>query len=286
MISVITPSFRQLDWLRLVITSVADQEGVDVEHIIQDAGTEGVKEMFEDVTNSFDHPRCTAKLFIEKDVGMYDAINRGLKKARGQICGHLNCDEQYLPGTLRDVADYFTRHQNVDVLFGDAILVNSQGRPLSYRRAILPSLSHLRLADLNTLTCATFFRRGLVDAGHLFPTHLKIAGDQYWIFHLLKAGVPMDVLRKPLSVFTFTGGNLSISEWAVTERFGWLPPQEKPRRWMTPLVVLWHRVKKFLAGAYRRRDVTIEIYTQDQPDRRGRISSNRVGFRWPKNQSA
>ena len=39
------------------------------------------------------------KLYVETDNGMYDAINRGLAKARGEICGYLNCDEQYLPGT-------------------------------------------------------------------------------------------------------------------------------------------------------------------------------------------
>jgi GT2 family glycosyltransferase len=44
MVSIITPSFRQLDWLRLAIASVADQEGVITEHIVQDAGTEGMTE--------------------------------------------------------------------------------------------------------------------------------------------------------------------------------------------------------------------------------------------------
>ena len=91
----------------------------------------------------------------------------------------------------------------------------------------------------------------------------------------------MEVLRKPLSVFTFTGSNLSNSAGASAEKFGWLPPDEKPSRWLTPPVVLWHRLRKLLAGAYRRRNVTIEIYTQDQPERRRQISSS-VGFRWPK----
>jgi glycosyltransferase involved in cell wall biosynthesis len=223
--------------------------------------------------------------FFEKDEGMYDAINRGLRRARGEICAYLNCDEQYLPGSLREVANYFASHPDIDVLFGDAILVNAEGVPLSYRRVTLPSLAHLRLADLNTLTCATFFRRRLIEAGHLFPTHLKIAGDQYWVFQLLKAGTKMAVLQKPLSVFAFTGANLSYTAPAEDERLSWLAPQETPSRLLKPMVIAWHRLGKFLAGAYRWRDVTIDIYTKDQPDRRRKISAH-VGFRWPKNPAA
>ena len=280
MFSIITPSFQQLDWLRLALASVADQEGVDVEHIVQDGGSEGVEEMFREMSAVSVNSHHNPKLFVEKDAGMYDAINRGLQRASGEICGYLNCDEQYLPGALSGVANYFTTHPEIDVLFGDAILVNAKGVPLSYRRVTLPSLAHLRLADLNTLTCATFFRRRLVDAGHVFPSHLKIAGDQYWVFQLLKSGIKTGVLRRPLSVFAFTGSNLSHTAGAADERLAWLSPQERPSPWLKPIVVLRHRLGKLLAGAYRRRDVTVEIYTKEQPDRRRKISS-RAGFRCP-----
>ena len=66
MISIVTPSFQQLDWLQLAMRSVANQKGVDVEHIVQDAGTEGVKKTFESCAGA----HYTAKLFVEKDVGM------------------------------------------------------------------------------------------------------------------------------------------------------------------------------------------------------------------------
>ncbi len=47
-------------------------------------------------------------IYSEKDAGMYDAINKGLRKATGDICAYLNCDEQYLPEILRWVVDYFS----------------------------------------------------------------------------------------------------------------------------------------------------------------------------------
>src|SRR5437660_4692298 len=145
MISVVTPSFQQLDWLRLALASVADQEGVDVEHIVQDGGSEGVEEMFREMSADSVNSHHNPKLFVEKDAGMYDAINRGLQRASGEICGYLNCDEQYLPGALSEVANYFSSHPEIDVVFGDAVLTDQQGSPLSYRRTILPRLQHVRL---------------------------------------------------------------------------------------------------------------------------------------------
>src|SRR5882757_1252682 len=129
--SIITPSFRNSNWLKLCIASVADQQTVDVEHIVQDAcSDDGTQEWLAA------DPRVRA--FFEKDAGMYDAINRGLRRAGGDILAYLNCDEQYLPGALARVAEFFAQHPEIDVLFGDALLVDRRGAPLSYRRMVLP----------------------------------------------------------------------------------------------------------------------------------------------------
>src|SRR6185503_18334195 len=93
-VSVITPSYGNSEWLKLCIASVADQAGVEVEHIVQDAGSDDGTLAW--LTND---PRV--KAYVEKDEGMYDAINRGLRKATGDILAYLNCDEQYLPGALQ-----------------------------------------------------------------------------------------------------------------------------------------------------------------------------------------
>ncbi len=269
--SIVTPSFQASAWLKLCIASVADQRNITFEHIVQDSCSN-------DGTEAWLTRDVRVKASIEKDTGMYDGINRGLAKAVGDTCAYLNADEQYLPNALSQVARYFAANPQTDVLFGDAILVDEKGVPLSYRRAIVPSITHLRLADLNTLTCATFFRRRLLDQGYYFPTHLRVAGDQYWIFQLLKARKRMDVIERPLAIFTFTGSNLSQKQHG--EKFGWLPKDERPRRWLTPLVVAWHRFRKFFAGAYRQRTVKISIYTQESPGKRCEISAH-VGFRWP-----
>src|SRR5579872_3892708 len=96
--SVITPSFRNSSWLNLCIASVADQE-VELEHIVQDAGSD-------DGTLDWLLSDRRVRAFVEKDSGMYDAVNRGLRKSTGELLAYLNCDEQYLPGTLKAVSDW------------------------------------------------------------------------------------------------------------------------------------------------------------------------------------
>ncbi|MEI9897537.1 MAG: glycosyltransferase family 2 protein [Chthoniobacter sp.] len=270
--SIITPSFRNSEWLKLCLASVADQEGVEVEHIVQDAGSDdGTQEWLPS------DPRVRA--FIEKDEGMYDAINRGLRRASGDILAYLNCDEQYLPGALARVRDFFATHPAVEVLFGDAILVDAQGAPLSYRRMVLPLRAHVRIVHLNTLTCATFFRRSIIERGHFFDLHWKVIGDAAWIDGLLRARVPMATLGEPLAAFTFTGANLGASARGTEEAKQFRGPSWKAA--LAPVLSLQHRLRKWQAGAYRPHSVRYALFTKESPGQRVPFAEPQLGFEWP-----
>ncbi|RYD84260.1 MAG: glycosyltransferase [Verrucomicrobiaceae bacterium] len=268
--SIITPSFHQLPYLKLCIRSVDDQR-ILLEHLIQDAGTG--PELDRWVTK-----HSSAELFVEKDEGMYDAINRGFSRAQGEICAWLNCDEQYLPGTLARVEQFFAQHPEVDVLFGDAVLLDGAGSILSYRRAILPRRSHVRYVHLNTLSCATFFRRRLFEQGHRFDPQWKAIGDAVWMYGLLSANKVMAVIPEPLATFAFTGENLSASLKAQKEARCW-----RGNHWRNatvPFLSLSHRFHKWLAGAYRRRNLAISIYTLESPNQRKEVNASDVGYAW------
>jgi glycosyltransferase involved in cell wall biosynthesis len=272
-ISVVTPSYKQLSWLKLCAASVEDQEGVEVEHIIQDAGLD--PELAEWV-----HGHTRAKLYQEKDKGMYDAIDRGFARATGDVVCWLNCDEQYMVGALAKVAAFFESHPDVEVLFTDALLIGQGGELISYRRTIPPSLLHIRLAHLNTLSCSMFVRRSIIVRFKLDPS-LKDIADAVWVATMLESGVKMAVLNEPLALFTFTGANMSAAGNARSEAQKWR--QEKAGiLWMRPFVVGWHRVKKLLHGAYSRRSVEARYYTLASPTQRVTQSSSSIGYHWPK----
>jgi glycosyltransferase involved in cell wall biosynthesis len=260
-ISVITPSYRNSDWLKLCIASVADQ-GVEVEHIVQDAGSD-------DGTLDWlpRDPRVTA--FVEKDSGMYDAINRGLRRARGEILSYLNCDEQYLPGALQAVEEFFRKHPEVEVLFGDLVMVDVDGQYVCHRKTQPPLLYHTWVCHLSTLTCATFFRRRLIQNGRfLFNPEYRCGGDGEWMVRLLSHKVPMAALRQFTSVFTRTGANLGRDARAQAER---LMLRRTAPRWaqmLSPLWVLQHRLRRLLDGSYAQEPFRFALYTREAPDRR------------------
>jgi glycosyltransferase involved in cell wall biosynthesis len=273
-VSIITPSFRNSNWLKLCIPSVADQ-GVGLEHLVQDSCSD-------DGTQDWLPKDARVKAFIEKDAGMYDAVNRGLRRATGDICAYLNCDEQYLPGALSAVLEFFDHHPGVDVLFADAVIVGPAGEYLCHRKATVPGKYHSWVSgDLAILTCSTFFRRRVIEQQELFfNPKLKDIGDGDWVMRLLDHEVPMAVLRRFTSAFTETGFNMNTKPNAIREKKELLDSAPAWARTSRSLI-LWHyRLRKLLAGCYRQKPFRYEIYTESSPSARVSFQAQYPTTRW------
>jgi glycosyltransferase involved in cell wall biosynthesis len=272
-ISIVTPSFRNSNWLKLCIASVADQ-GVGAEHIVQDAGSD-------DGTLGWLPQDERVKTFVEKDRGMYDGVNRGLRRAQGGVLAYLNCDEQYLPGTLKSVQGFFERNPEIEVVFGDIVVVDDKGDYLFHRKVQVPMKHHTWVSHLPTLTCATFFRRKLVaEEGILFNPDLRDVGDGEWMLRLLKRGTRMAVMRHFTSVFTMTGANMSARPNAQRERLALFNSAPLWARKMKPLLVLHHRLRRLAGGIYSQKPFSYDLYTLASPERRVRREVSRPEFKW------
>ena len=274
--SVITPSFRAGHWLPLCIASVADQN-VESEHIVQDACSD-------DGTDKWLVKDLRVKAYIEKDRGMYDAINRGMRRASGAILAHLNADEQYLPAALSFVGDYFASHPDIDVLFTNAVIVDNTGDYLAHRFISLPTKLHTLVGrGLATLTCGTFFRRTLSDKHSLFfDATFRNVGDAEWIARVIDHGLRMAQANVFTSVYTFTGHNLSLSSEACRE--GAILASSAPwwARRLRHFFTFQQRLKRFLAGHYRQlAPFSFAIYTHDSPNERVIKRAEAPTFRWP-----
>ena len=261
--SIITPSYRSSNWLKLCIASVADQD-VEHEHIVQDASSD-------DGTLEWLPKDRRVKAFVEKDQGMYDAINRGLRRATGDLLAYLNCDEQYLPGTLASVASYFDQHPHLEVVFGDVIMVDTQGDYLYHRKMQTPLKYHTWTCHLSTLSCATFFRRRIVtDYGLEFDPRWRDAGDGEWMVRLLQRGVSMAALGALISVFTITGANSSAGPNARVENRRLFQSAPLWARMSKPLFIVQHRLRRLFGGMYLQRPFSYDIFTAANPERRTR----------------
>jgi glycosyltransferase involved in cell wall biosynthesis len=259
--SIITPSYRNSQWLRLCIASVADQ-GVQLEHIVQDAGSD-------DGTLDWLPSDSRVRAFIEKDAGMYDAVNRGLRRANGEILAYLNCDEQYLPGALQRVESFFQSHPGVDMVFGDVIMVDAKGDYLYHRKMQTPLLHHTWTCHLSTLSCAMFFRRRLISEMNLFfDQQWRDVGDGEWMVRVLRQKIGIGSLGVFTSAFTQTGANMSARPNAHRENrrlFETAPNWAKASR---PLFILHHRLRRLLGGMYFQKPFSFQIYTPVSLDRR------------------
>ena len=299
--TIVTPSFKQLDYLGCCISSIADQTGVTVEHIVQDAGSPGIEEFAERtaerllgkyggerVTNleAFEllHLRTThgytLRIFKEKDEGMYDAINRGMKKGTGKVRAYLNCDEQYLLRALKVVRKFLTNRINVEVVLGDVIIVGTDGEAICHRKMVKPGLAHTWTCHFGALTAGIFFREKLLDEGLLFDTSYRAASDAEWFVRVLRSGKKIEPLRTNTSTFTESGENLGLSSTAKEERSRLDASAPFYIRRLRPVWVLVHRARRLWSGAHRSEDVAYEVYLPELSVRKA-FHAKRLRTTWP-----
>jgi glycosyltransferase involved in cell wall biosynthesis len=260
-ISIVTPSFRSLAWLKLCVASVADQQGVEVEHIVQDAQSD-------DGTADWLAADRRARAYIEKDQGMYDAVNRGWRRAKGEILAYLNCDEQYLPGGLSAVEAFFRRQPQTDVVLADTIVVDKQGQFICYRKSLVPWKNTMWVYN-PVITSSIFIHRRVLDQhGLFFDTRWRDLGDKMWMVEMVRRRLNMAVLRRFTSSFTDTGENMNLKPNAQREVK--LVMELAPawvRRWRSWLLQV-HRLRSLGHGVYWEKPFSYSIYTLASPDRR------------------
>jgi glycosyltransferase involved in cell wall biosynthesis len=118
-ISIVTPAFNQGHFLERTIKSVLDQRYPRLEFIVKDGGSsDGTSAILGRFRSQLTH--CESG----PDRGQAHAINLGFQHATGEILAYLNSDDLLLPGSLHYVAEYFSKHPDVDVVYGHRVLVD------------------------------------------------------------------------------------------------------------------------------------------------------------------
>jgi glycosyltransferase involved in cell wall biosynthesis len=283
--TIVTPSFNQLEWLELCIASVSDQRDVEaIEHLVCDAGSDGIEAFREKMLERLpETSRYRLEFVIGPDAGMYDAINKGLRRATGEICAYLNCDEQYLPGTLSAVAEWFGRNRAREVAFGDIVVVRPDGSYICDRTAMVPTKLHTLVSgNLAVFSAATFFRsEAVLDRGLLFSPDWKVVGDSVWILSLLDAGLSMGLLRRRVASFIYSGENLSLDAKGTEERNRLRSKACAGARAFASVIVALFRLRRMLGGGYSLAALGYTIYTSTSAHARLTFQVERPTHRWP-----
>ena len=203
------------------------QEDIQVEHIVIDGGStdDSVSILKEWASLAAAQPaakdgRYAFSYVSEPDDGQTDAINKGLRRATGDIVAWLNADEWYLPGKLALVAAAFAKHPKTDFLYGEPLFVDKNVKPIRVKHAHRFSFFVLAAHLCFIASCCSFWRRRVLDDGLFLDPSYKVIMDGEYYCRLAKAGYRFRFLPETVAAFAWHDDNVSIAfaERRVEER--------------------------------------------------------------------
>jgi len=128
LVSIVTPSYNQADFLEATIRSVLRQDYPHIEYGVVDGGSTDAS------LQLLKHYEDRLTWWVsEPDHGQADAINKGMSMVHGDIVAWINSDDIYLPGAIRKAVAVFQNHDPA-LVFGDAITMDLRGVPLNLLR--------------------------------------------------------------------------------------------------------------------------------------------------------
>jgi glycosyltransferase involved in cell wall biosynthesis len=176
LVSIITPSYNQAKYLEQTILSVLGQDYPNIEYIVIDGGSTDDSEQV--IRKYMDR---LAYWISEKDSGQAEAINKGFRRARGEIVAWLNSDDYYLPNIVSSVVKAFEENPDVVMAYGDMLAVDENGRTinaLKYKQLSLQDLLCFQIIGQPSV----FIRRTVLEkTGGLDTTFHYLLDHHLWI---------------------------------------------------------------------------------------------------------
>lgn len=181
-VSIITVVLNNKATIKEAILSIGGQDYKNIEHIIIDGGsTDGTQSII-------DKYRDRRAIFTsEKDNGIYEAMNKGLKIASGDIIGFLNSDDLYAGGkVISEVVGIFKK-KNVDAVFGDLVLVSPHNPYNIVRYYQSKNFNHKKLTQgIMPAHPTLYLRKSVYEEYGYFKTDYSIAADFEFVTRIFK----------------------------------------------------------------------------------------------------
>lgn len=209
LVSIITVAFNSAPTIGEAIESVLGQDYPEIEHIVIDGGS---SDGTADIVRGFGGRIAT--FVSEPDRGIYDAMNKGIRLARGRIVGMLNSDDTYSDN--RAVSDLMgaMQRESVDSVFGDVVYVDKEDTRRIVRHYRSKRWNPRRFRFGWMPAHPTFFvKREWYERCGLFSLDYRIAADFEMLVRLLHvAGVTYTYVGRP--IVRMRSGGASASGWS------------------------------------------------------------------------
>jgi glycosyltransferase involved in cell wall biosynthesis len=206
--TIVTPSFNQAAFLQRTIDSVVSQDWPAIEYFVIDGGSrDGSQQVIRDYAEKISY------WVSEPDRGQADAINKGLRRATGDVVGWLNSDDLYLPGALRRVAEYFEKHPAVDCVYGDLRIISRDGAVLYDRRTIPYHFRTALFSECLVPQPAAFWRRSVMERIGLLDVSLTYQMDYEYFVRMGACGVRFGHIPDLLAAFRLHEASKTVSQY-------------------------------------------------------------------------
>jgi glycosyltransferase involved in cell wall biosynthesis len=156
LLSIVTPSFNQGQYLEETLLSVLEQDYPNIEYIVIDgASSDNSVAIIRKYADRLSY-WCS-----EPDKGQTEAINKGFARAHGEILAWINSDDTYRPGAFREAVTYLLEHPEVGTVYSDLDFIDETGSVIGQFPAAQTDLPRLRRGYVHIPQPATFFRAAL-----------------------------------------------------------------------------------------------------------------------------
>ncbi len=242
-VSIITPSYNQGQYLEQTINSVLAQDYPNLEYIVIDGGsTDKSIEILMQYNDRLDF------WVSEPDSGQADAINKGFKRATGEIVAWLNSDDLYLPGTIRRAVGHLQDNPEVGLVHGDLRSINALGEhvnTIQYQQYQAQDLLAMDIIGQPTV----FMRKDVLDkAGHLSLDYKFLLDHHLWLRMIQIAPFKYFSEEWAEARYHLSAKNVALAEGFGREAFNildWTKTQPGLKK------IFENNKKGILAGAYR-----------------------------------
>ena len=181
-VSIITPTFNSSKTIIDTINSINSQSYDNIEHIIIDGNST------DETVNLCKKYAPNSIIITEQDSGIYDAMNKGIKRASGEIIGILNSDDFYINEDLISIiAKSFRINKDIKIIYGNLIYVSANNTSISIREWISKPYYDRFFEDSNVPPHPTLFlKKEVYQLVGTFNLNYKLAADYEFMFRLFK----------------------------------------------------------------------------------------------------
>lgn len=192
-ISIITVCYNRKATIEKTIKSVLEQKYSNIEYIIIDGNSsDGTKEIIESYRDKI------SKYISEPDKGMYDAINKGLQLATGDVIGLMHSDDEfYDENAISKIAARFVFNPKTDGVYGDGIYVSNDTEERLIRNRIGGAFSLQKVkSGWLPLHPTVYLKKSIIEKHGLYNLDFKIASDtEFLLRYLYKYRIKMDYIN-------------------------------------------------------------------------------------------